>query len=230
MKQLDWANNKITLSIKDTQKDPWENAKSYNPGQQINGRVVNCIRSGAFVELEPGIEGFIPISKMSFTKKINAVEEIVTIGDTVNCSIMNIDAKAKRISLELITGEVNPWLNMESNLLDSIQKGIIESASNAGINVRLTNGMLGFAPRKELLAQSNNDVQKDYAVGKEISITIIELDEQKKRVILSEKAALKQEELKDYQKFQEKNTQESGSSLGSMFKGAFNEIQNKLDK
>jgi len=223
---IDWDSKKITLSIKKTLPDPWDNAEKYEAGLTVAGRVVNLIKSGAFVEITPGFEGFLHISKMSVTKKISKPEDAVKIGDNITVKISGIDRKERKINLELVTGENNPWDAYGDSLVNTVQGGIIETVKPSGINIRLENGMLGYAPREELLS---SDIKK-YESGKELKVAVIRLDKKDRNMILSERGALKQEELEEFRKFSGKADVPGESSLGSMFKDQFDKIKQNLNK
>lgn len=227
---IDWESNRITLSLKQLLPQPWENIINYSIGSSLNGRIVNIISHGAFVELEPGLEGFIHVSKISHIKRINKPEEVVSIGDFVNVKILEINPDEKRISLELLTGEPDPWLLPVDEIINNIQTGIIETTKPAGITIRLSNGMLGFIPREELLLKENSSIEKIYPVGSEISATVKEINTEKKRLILSEKGVSAKESQKNYSEFLEKNSADDSSTLGAQFKQKFDEIQKKLQK
>jgi len=225
---IDWVEGKISASLKKLIPEPWENISSYSEGQTISGKIVNIIKVGAFMEIEPGLEGFIHISKMSPVKRINKPEDAVSRGDIVNASILSINRDEKKISLELLTDEANPWLNISDDLEKIILTGTIEVSRPSGINVRLTNGMLGFVPRRELAASANSDIQKEYQVGSEIKITIKDIDRDKKNLILTETGAIKKEERDDYSKFIGQDSSSGGSSLGNLFKDKFDEMKKNI--
>jgi len=225
---IDWENGRVTLSIRNLTPEPWKRADSYTAGQTVNGRVVNCIKTGAFVELEPGLEGFIHVSRMSFIKRINRPEDAVTIGDTVSVKILSIKSDEKRISLELLTDEPDPWQSSGDELLNTLQTGIIENVKSAGINVRLANGMLGFIPRSELSSGNNTDIQKEYQTGKEIRVAVIRIEPEDKKLILSQRNAAALQESEEFKKFNQGSAAAGDSSLGSLFKKEFDEIQKKI--
>ncbi len=222
---IDWNSKKITLSIKQMTPEPWTVHK-LQENQTINGRVSAIIPQGAFIELEPGIDGFLHISKMSVTKKINKPQDVLTVGDFASVRIASINDKEKKISLELITGEADPWQNSEKSFENEIHKGLVENIKNTGVSVRLGNGMLGFIPKGELLNAS--DMQKNYQAGNEITASVKDFDKNSRKLILSEKGALKKEEEKDYNAFLSKNDEASGTSLGGLFKDKFSDLQKKV--
>ncbi len=224
---IDWNQKKITLSIKQLSDEPWSQISNFSENQTLNGRVSNIITQGAFVELAPGLEGFIHISRMSTTKNIRKPEDAVTIGDTVNVKILSIDTAGKRISLELITGEADPWQQPVDSMLTETQTGIVENIKNNGVTVRLTNGMLGFVPRGELMQGA--DMQKKYQAGSEIRLAVKDMDAASRKMVLSEKAVYKLEEEKEFKSFMKAGADTSSSSLGSLFKDKFDELKKQVN-
>ena len=223
---IDWSSNKITLSLKQLTDEPWTKIKNYTENQIINGKVVNIIPQGAFIEIEPGMEGFIHVSKMSMTKKIKKPDEVLKRNESVSARILSIDTDSKKISLQLMTGEADPWQLPFDNLLNETQKGIIENINNSGVSLRLENGMLGFIPKNELLQP--NDMQKNYIAGKELTVVIKDIQIENKKLILSENGARKKEEQKDYNSFLKNNNESSSSSLGNIFKDKFDDLKKQV--
>jgi len=223
---IDWGKNKITLSLKQLMDEPWTNIKNYSENQVISCKVVNMIPQGAFVELEPGIEGFIHISKMSPTKRIKKPEDVLSRNDVVNAMILSIDRENKKISMQLMTGESDPWQAPAENIINETHKGIIESVNNSGVSLRLENGMLGFIPKNEL--SSANDMQKNYIAGKELTVTVKDMQSSNRKLILSETAARKKEELNDYNSFLKNNNEASSSSLGNLLKDKFENLKKQV--
>ena len=113
MLKVDPNEEKISLGMKQTEQDPWMVLPlKYPVGTRINGKVRNLTSFGAFVEIEPGIDGLIHISDMSWTKRVQHPSEVVKKGDAVDVVILNIDAENKRISLGLKQAEEDPWLRI----------------------------------------------------------------------------------------------------------------------
>ena len=111
--KVDPNEEKISLGMKQTEQDPWMVLPlKYPVGTRINGKVRNLTSFGAFVEIEPGIDGLIHISDMSWTKRVQHPSEVVKKGDAVDVVILNIDAENKRISLGLKQAEEDPWLRI----------------------------------------------------------------------------------------------------------------------
>ncbi|HNU92290.1 MAG TPA: S1 RNA-binding domain-containing protein [Spirochaetota bacterium] len=225
---VDWENRRHSLSIRQAQPHPWENIGRYAADMEIQGIVTNIIKSGAFVEIEAGIEGFLPVSRMSYTRRVNRPEEAVRIGASVNVKIVEIDTEERKISLELLTGEADPWQADTSHLLDSIFSATVESVRSNGVTARLSNGMLGFIPREECAQPRGADLQSAYPAGKEVKAIIKSLDRSNKRLTLSETGAVRKEERQEYEKFMKSAASpEEGSVFGRLFKQKYEEIQKK---
>ena len=225
---IDWENRRHSLSIRQALPHPWDNIGKYAPGMEISGTVTNIIKSGAFVELEPGIEGFLPVSKMSHTRRVNKPEDAVSIGSPVTVKIIDIDAIEKKISLELLTGEADPWQTDDSSLLDSFFNASVESVRSNGVTARLSNGMLGFIPREECAQPRGTDLQNAYPAGKDVKVVIKSLDKTNRRLTLSESGAIKKEERQEYEKFMKSaSSPDESTTFGRLFKKKFDEIQKK---
>ncbi len=226
---IDWQAQKIAMSIKQMLPEPWESIDSFPEGKAFNGKVTNLISRGAFVELAPGLEGFIHISRMSLTQKINRPEDAISVGNIVNVKILSINRDEKKISLELITDEADPWETPAENLTNTTHRVTVESVKSAGITVRMENGMQGFIPRDDLL-QGKSDIMKSYSAGTELTVAVKDMNREKRKLILSEREATRKQEQKDYLDFQEKNDSASGASLGSQFKDKFAAIQKNIEE
>ncbi|HTB78774.1 MAG TPA: 30S ribosomal protein S1, partial [Polyangiaceae bacterium] len=101
---------RVSLGLKQTQEDPWSHAEeAFPPGKKVRGKVQSITDYGAFVELEPGVEGLIHVSEMSWTKKVKHPSKVLEVGQEVECQVLEVDAKSKRISLGLKQLEPDPW-------------------------------------------------------------------------------------------------------------------------
>ena len=230
VKSVEWDKKRLTLSIRDLLPEPWEQIDKYEAGQVIPGVVVNIIKNGAFMEIEPGLDGFIHVSRMNFLKKINRPEEVVSIGDRVNARITGINNADKKISLELVPDEPDPWQGAGTDIANSIQEVAVEDVKAAGLNVRLPNGMLGFIPRGELKTKNETELLKKYAEGDRIQAVVLRIEQNNRKLILSEREAIRVEERSDYENFIKKDSSSQSASLGSLLKNKFDDIQKKMDK
>jgi small subunit ribosomal protein S1 len=229
VKSLDWENRRISLSIKDLSPDPWATADRFSPGDRVEGRVVNFIKSGAFIEIEPGVEGFLHISRMNLVKKISRPEEMFVLGDKVSVKIQSINENEKKLSLDLVDDGQGAWNSREGGP-EEIVTGTVERVIPQGVNLRLASGILAFIPKRELAGAAGQDMQKKNPLGSEIKAAVIEFDSEKKNMILSEKKALETSERSEYAQFQEQHAPREKSNLGNLLKGKFEEIQKNMKK
>jgi small subunit ribosomal protein S1 len=229
VKSIDWDAKKITLSIKDLLPDPWEDIDKYEVGQTINGRVVNIIKNGAFVEIEPGMDGFIPVSRMSYVKKINKPEEAVAQGSWITATITGINRGERKISLELVSDEDDPWKE-QGNLTGQVGMVSVESHTPSGLRVRLQNGMSGFIPRSELKARTDAEIQRRYTPGMQIQAAVLSIIRENRKLVLSEARAQEMEDSKDFENFIKKESPSQTATLGDMLVGKFKDIREKMDK
>jgi len=224
---LDWAAKKYSLSIKETEKDPWDSL-TIKEGDHLSGTITNTIKGGAFVELSPGLEGFIPISRMSKIKRTVKVDDVVSKGDHVNVSISSIDRSERRISLELITGETDPWSDNGKSIKESVIEATIENVRTAGLTVRLDNGMEGFVPRSELSCDRNADVMKIYAAGSIVKLVAKDIRKDEKKLILSQREVERMEERENIKQYMKQESSEESASLGSQFGNMLEDFKKKM--
>jgi small subunit ribosomal protein S1 len=135
--RFDPDSERVSLGLKQTQPDPWTNLGDRYPlGLRLRGKVVSLADYGAFVELEPGIEGLIHISEMSWTKRVKHPSKVVAIGDEVDVIVLDVDPESRKISLGMKQTEPNPWSLLEERYPPGTRvKGIIRNITNFGIFV-----------------------------------------------------------------------------------------------
>src|ERR687885_660377 len=152
--KVDPNEEKISLGMKQTEQDPWVVLPyKYPVGTRIEGKVRNLTSFGAFVEIEPGIDGLIHISDMSWTKRVQHPSEVVKKGDTVDVVILNIDSDNKRISLGLKQAEEDPWLRIgETYPVGTELTGSVVRLMDKGVVVDVGNDIEGFVPMSQLAA------------------------------------------------------------------------------
>jgi small subunit ribosomal protein S1 len=172
--------DKISLSMRALQDNPFNLAmKEIKEGDIINCRVLRLHNFGAFVELKPGVEGLIPVSEMSRTRMVGHPREIVKEGDYVEVQILRIDEQNQKISLSLKALQKDPWDDID----DVIQvgkevKGYVESSTNFGIFVTVSEGITGLLPRSRV-RKNDNFKQND-----EIDLIISAIDKEQRRITL----------------------------------------------
>src|ERR687889_672186 len=179
---------KISLGMKQTEQDPWGGLPlKYPVGTRIPGKVRNLTSFGAFVEIEPGIDGLIHISDMSWTKRVQHPSEVVKKGDAVDVVILNIDAENKRISLGLKQAEEDPWLKIGENYPVGMElPGKVVRLMDKGVVVDIGNDIEGFIPLAQL-DPSGKEVQSPTDVVYEtmnLELKVMEVDPIHRRIVL----------------------------------------------
>jgi small subunit ribosomal protein S1 len=144
--KFDSDNERVSLGLKQIQPDPWIDASMRYPiGKRISGRVVSLAEYGAFLELEPGIEGLIHVSEMSWTKRIKHPSKVVSVGDTVEAVVLDVDERDRKISLGMKQIEPNPWSVIEQKYpVGTRVSGAVRNVTNFGVFVGLEEGIDGL--------------------------------------------------------------------------------------
>src|SRR5207302_105168 len=214
--KFDPATERVSLGLKQIQEDPWAHAADKFPaGSRVDGKVVSLTDYGAFIEMEPGVEGLVHISEMSWTKRVKHPSKVMAIGDQVQAVVLDVDAKAKRISLGMKQIEPNPWTLLEEQYpIGSVIRGQVRNVTDFGIFVGVQAGIEGLVHVSELRderVENPRDVVKE---GDELDVKVIDMDPHERKVALSVKAALHEGD--DYREYM--RTQGSGrASLGEVF-------------
>jgi small subunit ribosomal protein S1 len=187
--KVDPDEEKISLGMKQTETDPWTVLPlKYPVGTRINGKVRNLTSFGAFVEIEPGIDGLIHISDMSWTKRVQHPSEVVKKGDAVDVVILNIDSENKRISLGLKQAEEDPWLRIGERLpLGTEQRSTVVRLMDKGVVVDIGNDLEGFVPLSQLNITGrvvSNPADVAYE-GMFLDTRVLEVDPIQRRIVVA---------------------------------------------
>jgi small subunit ribosomal protein S1 len=185
--KVDESEEKISLGMKQTEQDPWTVLPlKYPVGTRIQGKVRNLTSFGAFVEIEPGIDGLIHISDMSWTKRVQHPSEVVKKGDSVNVVILNIDADNKRISLGLKQAEEDPWLHIgETYPIGTELRGRVARLMDKGVVVDLGNDIEGFVPMSQLGVANIEQPGDAVKEGQAVDLKVLEVDPIHHRIVLA---------------------------------------------
>jgi small subunit ribosomal protein S1 len=183
--KVDTTEEKISLGMKQTEQDPWMVLpEKYPVGTRLTGKVRNLTSFGAFVEIEPGIDGLIHISDMSWTKRVQHPSEVVKKGDTVDVVILNIDAENKRISLGLKQASEDPWLRIgETYPVGTELPGSVARLMDKGVVVDIGNDIEGFIPLSHFDGQVNSPADVAWEAMK-VNVRILEVDPIHRRIVL----------------------------------------------
>jgi small subunit ribosomal protein S1 len=178
---------RISLGMKQLQSDPWQAIETKYPvGARFKGTVTNIADYGAFVELEPGVEGLIHVSEMSWTKKNIHPGKIVSTSQQVEVQILEVDPNKRRISLGLKQTQDNPWeAFLAQHPKGSVVEGPIRNITEFGLFVGLSGGVDGMVHLSDLdWNRPGDEVIKEYKKGDTVKAVVLDVDSQKERISL----------------------------------------------
>ncbi|MGN6375295.1 MAG: 30S ribosomal protein S1 [Sphingomonas sp.] len=181
---------RISLGMKQLESDPWEGASAKYPvGMKLNGRVTNITEYGAFVELEPGIEGLVHVSEMSWTKKNVHPGKIVSTSQEVEVVILEVDQDKRRISLGLKQAQANPWESFaEKHPVGSTVEGEVKNATEFGLFIGLDNDVDGMVHMSDIAwGISGEDALNLHRKGEMVKAVVLDVDAEKERISLGMK-------------------------------------------
>jgi small subunit ribosomal protein S1 len=183
---------KISLGIKQTEHNPWDDVeKKYAVGTKVKAEVKSLTNYGAFVELEPGVEGLIHISDLSWIKKISHPSETLHKGDFVDAVVLTTDKESKKITLGVKQLTQNPWEDIEQIIpVNSLVKGKVVKTTAFGAFVELDMGLEGLIHVTELSDQAFGKVEDVVSEGNEVTAKVIKIDRENKKISLSIKEYL----------------------------------------
>ncbi|CAM2065788.1 30S ribosomal protein S1 [Sulfidibacter corallicola] len=188
--RFDPEKEKVSLGLKQCAPDPWLSvSENYPPGKSVKGKVLNLTSYGAFVELEPGVEGMIHVSEMSWTKKVRNPGQILQKGDDVSVKVLDLDSDKRRVSLSLKQTEDNPWESLAERFpVGSKVKGRVRNITEFGAFVEIEDGIDGLVHVSdfkwgERTADPNEYVKK----SEEVEVVILAVDTENKKVSLGMK-------------------------------------------
>ena len=188
--KIDSEKRRISVGMKQLEPDPWDSvAAKYKPGERARGTVTRLMDFGAFVELEPGIEGLIHISEMSWAKKVKTPGDVVKAGDTVEAVILGVSPGERRISLGLKQTLGDPWADVSQKFpMGSAIEGPVTSLTKFGAFVQLSEGIEGMIHVSDMSAEKRiNHPQDMLKVGQLVKAQVLEVDPEKRRLKLGMK-------------------------------------------
>lgn len=183
---------KISLGLKQLEHNPWDDIeKKYPIGSNVNAEIKSLTNYGAFVELEPGVEGLIHISDLSWIKKVSHPSEVLKKGDFVESVVLSVDKENKKITLGVKQLSQNPWETIEKTMpVGSMVQGKISKITAFGAFVELDNGIEGLIHVTELSDKPFGKIEDVVARGDDIKAKVIKLDPEHKKIALSIKEFL----------------------------------------
>ncbi|MEZ7982141.1 MAG: 30S ribosomal protein S1 [Myxococcota bacterium] len=185
--KFDQEAERVSLGLKQIQPDPWIDAGMRYPlGMRIQGKVVSLTDYGAFIELEPGIEGLVHVSEMSWTKRVKHPSKVVTIGDEVEAVVLDVDERDRKISLGMKQIEENPWTVIEDRYPVGTQvSGQVRNITNFGIFVGLEEGIDGLVHVSDISwTEQIKHPSERFEKGDEVNAVVLKIDKENEKFSL----------------------------------------------
>ena len=184
--KVDPREEKISLGMKQIQEDPWLSLPMQHPtGTRIVGTVRNLTSFGAFVEIEPGIDGLVHVSDMSWTKRVEHPSEIVEKGDEVEVMVLDIDSDQKRISLGIKQLDDDPWPRIVERFAPGVEpSGKVVRLQDNGVVVDLGDNIEGFVPASHTAVTNADRLAEYFAPGVEVDLKVLDSDAGNRRIVL----------------------------------------------
>jgi len=211
---LDRDERKMSLGMKQLHPDPWTDiTKKYPVGSTHTGTVRNYTNFGVFVELEEGIDGLVYISDLSWTKKIKHPSDFVTVGDSLEVQVLELDVEGRKLNLGHKQTQDNPWDAHEATYtIDSVHTGTIKEKNDKGAVVTFTDGVEGFAPGRHLEKEDGTKLGK----GDTSEFKVLEFSKEYRRVVVSHTAIFKEQEKRNMKVAAKKSAEAEKTTLGDI--------------
>jgi small subunit ribosomal protein S1 len=185
--KFDQETKRVSLGMKQLEESPWKDIESRFPIKgRFKGRITNITDYGAFVELEPGIEGLVHVSEMSWTKKNVHPSKLVSVSQEVEVMVLDIDPAKHRISLGIKQCEENPWAQFGSKYPEgTVLKGDIKNITDFGLFIGLPEGVDGLVHVSDLVWSGSGDEElKKFQKGQQVEVKVLSIEPDKERVSL----------------------------------------------
>jgi small subunit ribosomal protein S1 len=224
----DWPNNRLTLSLKALQPDPWSGAAERYPLDGIvKGTIVRLAPFGAFVSLEPGIDGMVHISNLGAGRRINHPKEVVEVGQEVEAYVLAVDGQNRKISLSLQPKPKPKKLDLPPE--GEIVHGVVERIMPFGVFMKMNSGLTGLIPNSEMGTARGTDHSRLFPAGSPLQAVVLEVDHEQSKVTLSRRGVVEREEQDEFSRYRDKVRIETKSQslglLGEKLKAKMDEKQ-----
>ena len=222
---------KVTLSLKAVTPDPWESVKDkYQPGTQIKGKVASLMDFGVFVELEPGIEGLVHVSEITWTKRFRHPKEVVEAGSIVDAVVLDVNRENRRISLSLKQIEPSPWqIFKNEHPAKSVMKGKIRNVTDRGLFVEVAENIVGLVRPDNISWAGRINPEEAYNKGDEIDVVVLNVDEKNERVGLGIKQLSGDPWEDAQQKYKQGNSEVTGKVKEVRDRGIVVQIEDNVE-
>lgn len=217
--KFDRDKNRISLGFRRAEEDPWLTAgENYPEGYIVRGVVKKIESFGAFVEMETGIHGLIPVSEMSWTRRISHPDQLVKIGDVIEAAVTRMDPANRKMSLSLRQVSENPWeVFAREHQPGEIVHGKVTRSAEFGLFIELADGIEGLMHVSELAEAPSKHALASYQSGQEIAAKILSIDLQNKKIALSAKAIAEDEAHGAVREYMEAAVNSGSHNLGESF-------------
>jgi small subunit ribosomal protein S1 len=185
--RVETEKGRVALGLKQLTPSPWQDAeKKYPVSSRHTGEVVNVMSYGAFVKLEPGIEGLVHISEMSWTKRINHPNELVKLGDQIEVQVLNLNREKQEISLGMKQAQANPWDKVvERYPPGTVVEGTVRNLTNYGAFIEIEEGIDGLLHVSDMSwVRKVNHPSEVVNKGDKLTCTVLNVDQERKRIAL----------------------------------------------
>ncbi len=185
---IDQEKHKVSVSIKDLKGDPWAHVdEKYPIGSRVKGKAVGIVEYGVFVELEPGLEGLLHVSEMSWDKKVRNPSKLVSKGDMLELQVLDIDMEKKRVSLGLKQLKPDPWKELaEKYPPGSVVRGKVKNFTDFGLFIGMEDGIDGLVHVSEISwSRRKNVVADSFTKGAGVDALVLNIDAEQKKFSLS---------------------------------------------
>jgi small subunit ribosomal protein S1 len=229
--KFDRERNRVSLGLKQLGEDPWDNiARRYPANSRVFGKVSNVTDYGAFVEIEPGVEGLVHVSEMDWTNKNVNPSKVVQVGDEVEVMVLDVDEERRRISLGMKQVAANPWETFAAIYKKNDKvSGQIKSITDFGIFIGLDGGIDGLVHLSDISwATTGEDVVRNYKKGDTLEAVVLAVDPERERISLGVKQ-LEQDPFGQYMATNPKGSKVEGVVKEVDAKGATIELADGIE-
>ena len=185
--KFDPESERVSLGLKQIQPDPWIDASMRYPiGKRVKGKVVSLTDYGAFIELEPGVEGLIHVSEMSWTKRIKHPSKVLTVGDEAEAVVLDVDERERKISLGMKQIEPNPWSVIEQTYpIGTRVSGVVRNITNFGVFVGLEEGIDGLVHVSDISwTEQIKHPSEKFKKGDTVEAVVLKIDKENEKFSL----------------------------------------------
>lgn len=221
---FDLDKKRVSLGLKQLQDNPWDSIdERYPVGKVLTAKVVKLTNSGAFINLEEGIDGFLHIDDISWTKKIKTMNQFCNEGDMIDVMISRIEPENRRIRLSVKNLEGNPWNTLKKDYPKfSVISGEVSNVTDFGVFVKVIGGIEGLISKFNLIGpdeEYNDSVLENFKVGAPITAMVVECNPQTQKLSLSIKEMIKRSQESEMAKYMASNKDDNDTfNLGDLLK------------